>query len=106
MVVTGSSSVKAVSDAFTDYSNQVDIDMAIPELAGCSYRLSILEIQLPRAGPDPAVLQPRQFLFLIQTMKLSTVFYKCILVWCYATAHLKAASSVNLIITLCFHSRC
>ena len=60
MVVTDSSSVKAVSDAFINGSNPVDIDMAIPELAGCSYGLSILEIQLPRAGPDPVVLHPRQ----------------------------------------------
>lgn len=64
MVVTDSSSVQAVSDAFTDCSNPVDIDTAIPELAACSYGLSILEIQLPRAGPHPVVLQPRQLLSL------------------------------------------
>lgn len=46
MVVTDSSSGKAVSDAFIDYINPVDvlIDWAIPELANCSHGLSILEI--------------------------------------------------------------
>lgn len=68
--------------------------------------LSILEIQLPRAGPDPVVLQPRQLLSSTQTMKLSTVLSKRILVWCYATTYLKAASGVNLVIILCFHNRC
>lgn len=80
MVVTDSSSVKAVRDALIDCSNPVDIDMATLELAGCSYGLSILEIQLPRAGPDPVALQPRQLLSSAQTMKLSTVLSKRILV--------------------------
>lgn len=45
MVVTDSSSGKAVSDAFIDCINPVDIliDWAIPELASCSYGLPILE---------------------------------------------------------------
>lgn len=41
MLVTDSSSVKAVRDALIDCSNPVDRDMAIPELAGCSYGLSL-----------------------------------------------------------------
>lgn len=106
MVVADSSSVEAVSDVFIDYSTPVDIDMASPELAGCSYGLSILEVQLPRARPDPAELQPSQLLSLTQTVKISTVLSKRIPVWCCATTCLKAASGVNLIIILCFHNRC
>jgi len=83
-----------VSDAFIDDSNPVNTGMAIPELAGCSFGLSFLELQLPRAGSDPTALQPRELLSLAQTMKLSPVLSKRIQVWCYATTCLKAASGV------------
>lgn len=62
MVVTDSSSVQAVSDAFTDCRSPADVEMAIAGLAACSYGLSILEIRLPRAARHPVVLQPRQLL--------------------------------------------
>lgn len=42
----------------------MDLDMAVPELAGWSDGLSILEIHLPRARPGPALLHSGQLLSL------------------------------------------